>query len=248
MIIKRNIVPSVFTTLNLFFGFLAIINALQGKFVTASWMIILAAVWDTLDGKIARKTHTFSELGIQLDSLSDVVSFGVAPSILILQVFFYKLGIPGIILSFCPLLFGAIRLARFNVSQDGFEKENFSGLPIPAMAVTLSTYVIFNYDLWEGLKFDPLLVPLVLFLCILMVSNVEYETLPKFSFREDKRNTLLLILMLFGFAVIAVFRQKVMFPITFGFVLFYLFRSILQGHKDEDEEEDEEVFDISFPD
>ncbi len=243
MILKRNLVPSVFTTLNLFFGFLAIVNALQGKFVTASWMIILAAIWDALDGKIARITHTYSEFGIQFDSLSDMVSFGAAPSILMFQVFFYKLGVPGIILSFSPLLFGAIRLARFNTTQESFEKENFSGLPIPAMAVTLSTYVIFSYDLWEGLKFDPLLIPLVLFLCVLMVSNVEYETVPKFSFRENKKNSILLALLIIGIAFAVVFRQKTLFPMSFFFVLFYLVRSILHGHK----EDEDEVFDISFP-
>ncbi|MFQ5753407.1 MAG: CDP-diacylglycerol--serine O-phosphatidyltransferase, partial [bacterium] len=240
------IVPSLFTMLNLFFGFFAIVNALQSKFVTASWMIIIAAIWDTIDGKIARKTHAYSEFGIQFDSLADVVSFGVAPSILIHQVFFYKLGAPGIILSFLPLLFGTIRLARFNINLDGFEKENFSGLPIPAMAVTLSTYVIFNYDLWEGLKFELFLIPLVLFLSIIMVSNVEYETVPRFSFRENKKNSILFLIMLLGITVIVIFRERVMFPLTLGFVLYYVFRSILHSHK-EDEDEDE-VFDISLPD
>ena len=245
MIIKRTLVPSVFTTLNLLFGFLAIVSSLQGKVVKASWMIILAAIWDGLDGKIARKTKTCSEFGIQLDSVADVVSFGVAPSILVYQVFFYKIGVAGILLSFLPLMFGAIRLARFNTNQDGFEKENFSGLPIPAMASTLATYVIFNYDLWEGLRFAPLLIPLVLFLSILMVSNVEYEAVPKFSFRGNKKNSVLLIMLLTCIAVAVVFRQKVLFPLSFGFVLYYLFRYIVNSPKQDDEEE-EEVFDVKF--
>lgn len=241
---NRNIVPSIFTMLNLFFGFFAIVNALQGKFVTASWLIIIAAVWDGLDGKIARLTHTYSEFGIQFDSITDVVSFGVAPSMLIYKVFLYKLGAAGVILSFLPLLFGAIRLARFNVNLDGFEKENFSGLPIPAMAATLSAYVIFNYDLWEGLKYAPLLIPLVLFLCYLMVSSVEYQMLPKFSFRENRRNSILLSLLLLGIAAVIVFRQKAMFPLALGFVLFYFFRSILVNNK----EDEDEIFDVSIPD
>ena len=237
MIRKRNIVPSLFTMLNLFFGFFAVINAIKGNFVQASWLIILAAVWDGMDGKIARMTHTYSEFGIQFDSITDVVSFGVAPSVLIYQVFFYQLGAAGVIISFLPLLFGAIRLARFNTTLDGFEKENFSGLPIPAMAVTLSAYVIFNYDLWEGLRFAPALIPLVLLLCILMISNVEYETLPKFSFREDKKNSLILSVLIIGLAVIVVFRAKVLFPMMLGMVLYYLFRSMLHSQKDEDEED-----------
>lgn len=247
MIRKINsVVPSLFTILNLFFGFLAIVHAVQGKFVTASWMIIVAGVWDALDGKIARKTHAHSEFGIQLDSIGDVVSFGVGPSVLIYQVFLYKLGPSGIVLSFLPLLFGAIRLARFNANLEGFEKENFSGLPIPAMAATLSTYVIFNYDIWEGLKFAPLLIPLVIFLCILMVSNVEYETVPRFSFRDSKKNSVHLGLVLLAITVVIVFRQKTMFPMVFGFVLFYFIRSVVHSLKAEDGED--ELFDISIPD
>jgi len=242
----NTVVPSLFTILNLFFGFFAILSAIQGKLVTASWMIILAGVWDALDGKIARKTLSFSEFGLQLDSLADVVSFGVAPATLLYQVFFYKLGAPGILLSFLPLMFGAIRLARFNVTSEALEKESFSGLPTPAMAATLASYVIFNYDVWEGLKYAPALIPLVVFLCILMVSNVEYEAMPKFSFRENKKNSILLLLMLAGVVIVAVFREKIMFPIALGFVLFFFVRSMV--HSLRADEDDEEVFDISIPD
>jgi CDP-diacylglycerol--serine O-phosphatidyltransferase len=244
---KRHIVPSVFTMLNLFFGFFAIVNAMRENFVAASWFIILAAIWDVVDGRIARLTHTYSEFGIEFDSLADVVSFGVAPSVLIYQLFFYKLGPFGIILGFFPLLFGAIRLARFNVNNDSFEKENFTGLPIPATALTLASYVIFNYDLWEGLKFGPLLIPMVLLLSILMVSNVEYDTMPKFSFRVNRRNSIQFLLVLIGVAIMVVFREKVLFPLVFGFVLYYLARSILNYLLHEDEEEDEEeAFDINI--
>lgn len=250
---KRSFFPSLFTMLNLFFGFFSILNALQGKFVTASWMILIAAVWDAIDGKIARKTQTYSDFGIEFDSIADVVSFGAAPSILIYQVFFYKfeafgitLSFFGIVLSFFPLLFGAIRLARFNVSLDSFEKENFSGLPIPAMAVTLSSYVIFNYDLWEGLRFAPVLAPLVVLLSILMVSNVEYETVPKLSFRENKRNSIYLSIMLLGLGVIFLFREKAIFPLIFGFDLSGLVRALL--HHDKEDADEEEIFDISVPD
>lgn len=244
MIHKKSIVPSLFTLLNLFFGFFAIVNAIKGNFVQASWLIVFAAVWDGIDGKVARLTHTYSDFGIQFDSITDVVSFGAAPAVLIYQVFLYKLGAAGVIISFVPLVFGAIRLARFNVNLDSFEKENFSGLPIPAMAVTLSTYVIFNYDLWDGLRFAPALIPLVLLLSILMVSNVEYETLPRFSFREGRKNSVLFVLLIIGIGVIAVFREKVMFPLMLSMVLYYLFRSILHGEK---EEEEDELLDISIP-
>ncbi len=246
MIYKRSLFPSLFTMLNLFFGFFSIVNTVQGKFVTASWMIVIAAVWDALDGKIARKTRAYSEFGIEFDSITDVVSFGAAPSILIYQVFFYKIAAPGVILSFFPLLFGAIRLARFNVNLESFEKGNFSGLPIPVTAVTISSYVIFNYDLWEGLRFAPLLAPLVVLLSILMISNVEYETIPKLSFRENKKNSIHLSIMLLGIVVIILFREKALFPLIFGFVLVGLIRSLL--HHEKEEADEEEIFDVSLPD
>lgn len=246
MIRKRNLFPSLFTMLNLFFGYFAIINALQEKFVTASWMIIIAAVWDAIDGKVARKTNTYSEFGVEFDSIADVVSFGAAPSILIYKVFFYKIGAPGIILAFLPLLFGAIRLARFNVNLNSFEKENYSGLPIPFMAVTLSTYVIFNYDLWEGLRFAPVLAPLVILLSILMVSSVEYDAVPRLSFRENKKNTVQLSMMIICLAITFIFREKVMFPLVFGFVLVGLFRSLFR--QDKEGEDKDEVLDVYFSD
>ncbi len=242
---KRDIVPSLFTMLNLFFGFFAIVNAIKGNFVQASWLIMIAGIWDGIDGKIARTTHTYSEFGIQFDSITDVVSFGAAPSVLIYKCVFDKLGPFGIILSFLPLLLAAIRLARFNTNLGGFEKENFSGLPVPVMAATLATYVIFSYDLWEGIRFAPFLIPLVLFLCYLMVSHVEYEMMPKFSFREGKKNSIQLIIMLLAVAAVVIFRQKATFPMTLGFVLFFWIRSWVHHHE---EEEDEELLDVSIPD
>ncbi len=168
----------------------------------------------------------------------------MAPSVLIYQSVFYKLGPLGIILSFLPLLLAAIRLSKFNANLDGFEKENFTGLPVPVMAATLATYVIFSYDLWEGMRFAPFLIPLVLFLCYLMVSHVEYEMMPKFSFREGKRNSILIIMMLLAIASVVIFRQKATFPIAMGFVLFFWIRSLVHH----EEEEDEELLDVSIPD
>ncbi len=236
---NKSIVPSIFTMLNLFFGFFSMVNAVQGKFVTAAWFILIASVWDALDGKIARFTGTHSEFGEQFDSITDVVSFGVAPSFLIYQVYFYKLGAAGIILSFIPLLLGAIRLARFNVNVEGDEgvKENFSGLPIPAMAGTISTYVMFNYDLWDGLRFGPILIPIVLFLSFLMVSHCEYQAMPKFSLGGSKKNTFLFVLLLLSVGSVIIFQEKSLFPLAFSYVVFYFLRSILSSDKNQDEED-----------
>jgi len=242
---NKRIVPSILTMLNLFFGFFSIISAIEGKFVTASWLIFIAVLWDGLDGKVARFTNTESDFGVEFDSLTDVVSFGVAPGVLIYQVFLHKFGAAGIIAAFFPLLFGAIRLARFNVMTDGSEKSVFSGLPIPVMAGTIASYVIFNYDLWEGLRFAPALFPLVGFLCFLMVSHVEYEALPRFSFKNGTKNTVILMILLTGLATIIILRQKAIFPVVFGFVLSGFLRSVF-FHRDEEEEN--EILDISITD
>jgi CDP-diacylglycerol--serine O-phosphatidyltransferase len=244
MIRKRSIVPSLFTIANIFVGFLAIVNAMEGRLVTASWLIIVAGIFDTLDGKVARFTRTASDFGIEFDSLADIVSFGAAPAILIYQAFFYRMGAPGLALSFLPLLFGGIRLARFNLQVSLEDKEAFIGLPIPAAACTLSAYVIFNYDLWEGLRYPALLVPLVVLVSLLMVSTFEYDTIPKFSFASGRKNTVQVVILLVSLNLILLFRQKALFPLAMSYVLFGMFRSLIgQGR-----EEEEELVDLGLSD
>ena len=134
MKITRAVVPSLFTTLNIFCGFLSILSVAQGHFQTAAWFIILAAIFDSLDGVMARITRSSSQFGVELDSLADVVSFGAAPSFMVYQAHLYTLGNWGIIIAALPVVFGAIRLARFNVQLVGFNKDYFNGLPIPMHA------------------------------------------------------------------------------------------------------------------
>ncbi len=244
MIRKRSIVPSLFTIANIFVGFLAIVNAMEGRLVTTSWLIIVAGIFDVLDGKVARFTHSASEFGIEFDSLADVVSFGVAPSLLIYEAFFEHMGAPGVALSFLPLLFGGIRLARFNIQVSGEDKEAFVGLPIPAAAATLSAYVIFNYDLWEGLRYPALLVPLVVLVSLLMVSPFEYDAMPRFSLGSGRRNTILVVILLVSLSVLVLFRQKALFPLALSYVLFGMLRSLVTPGR----QQDEELVDLSLSD
>ena len=124
---KRVLAPGFLTSMNLFLGFYAIISSSKGDFVTASWLIILAAVFDAFDGKVARATKSMSRFGVEFDSLADAISFGLAPSFLLYQIHLNKMGPAGLIISFFPLIFGTIRLARFNVGVSGPEKINFKG-------------------------------------------------------------------------------------------------------------------------
>ncbi|MEE9186479.1 MAG: CDP-diacylglycerol--serine O-phosphatidyltransferase, partial [Bacteroidota bacterium] len=129
MKITRAVVPSLFTVLNMFCGLMSIIHASRGEYTMAAWLIILAAVFDSLDGIMARITKSSSWFGVQFDSLSDVISFGAAPAFLVYQVYFHTFGGPGIILSSILMIFGGLRLERFNVQVVGHDKEFFKGLP-----------------------------------------------------------------------------------------------------------------------
>lgn len=136
------ILPNLFTTGNLFFGFFAIVKALQGDFFWASGAILLAAVFDVLDGRVARLTGGTSEFGVQYDSLCDLVSFGLAPALLMYHAGLNELGRPGWIICFMFLACGALRLARFNVqSSIGKASGDFTGLPIPMAAAVIACFV-----------------------------------------------------------------------------------------------------------
>ena len=125
--VSRSIVPSFFTVGNMFCGLYSVIAAYGGKLTLATWMILFGAFLDAMDGKIARFTGSASRFGVEYDSLADVITFGFAPSFLVYSVYAAKLGVVGILLSFLPLLFGSIRLARFNIQLKGFDKEYFIG-------------------------------------------------------------------------------------------------------------------------
>jgi CDP-diacylglycerol--serine O-phosphatidyltransferase len=225
----------------MFVGFLAILATTKGQFVTASWLIILAAVFDMLDGKVARYTKSYSDFGVELDSLADVVSFGAAPAFLVYFAQLNDLGAIGTIVSVFPLVFGAIRLARFNVHLSSFEKGNFEGMPIPSQATCLASYMIFCDALWGGPRFLAVVFMLVIFLSVLMVSTVEFESMPKFSLHKGRKNTVLMSLLLLGLAIVAVEPSLTLFPLTLLFILIQLVRAIVRRLR---EEEDDTVADV----
>ncbi len=181
--VTRAVVPSLFTTLNLYCGFLSIVYASEGRIENAAWFIILAGIFDSLDGVMARITRSSSQFGVELDSLADVVSFGAAPSYMIWKASLASLGNVGLLLAAFPLVFGAIRLARFNVQLVGFDKDHFVGLPIPMQAITLCAFMLqfWTPEFGLGDTASAALPVLTASLGLLMVSRVRYETLPKLS-------------------------------------------------------------------
>ncbi len=141
------IIPNLITTGNLFFGFFSIVKCLQGNFAWAASAILLAAVFDMLDGRVARLTGGSSEFGVQYDSLCDLVSFGLAPAFLMYQFGLNELGRIGWVICFLFLACGALRLARFNVqSSIGKAAGDFTGLPIPMAAAVVACYVAFTVE------------------------------------------------------------------------------------------------------
>lgn len=218
--------PNLLTGMNLFFGFWAVIQLVNGNYLTACWFIMIAAVCDGLDGKVARFIKSSSEIGVEMDSLSDVVSFGIAPSILLWVISFNKFGFLGVLLSAFPLLFGVFRLARFNLTAGvGEKKPYYQGLPIPMQAVTLATFIIFNHALWGEVQLEVVLIPLTLFLAFLMVSHVPYESMPKLGLHDIKRKPWKLIFVLILIAVLAVKPTLVFFPI----IILYVLRGVIMA-------------------
>lgn len=175
------ILPNLITTAGLFSGFYSVIASLRGDFLLAAIAIMVANVFDALDGRIARLTKTTSRFGIEYDSLCDLVAFGVAPGILIYRWGLEPWGTFGWLAASLYVTAGALRLARFNVLFDTGEKRYFLGLPIPAAAeVIASTVILYYFFGAEGPTYRHLIVLLMVYaLAGLMVSNVRY-----FSFKE----------------------------------------------------------------
>ncbi len=174
------ILPNVFTSANLFCGFFAIIHAIDGKFETAAWAILIAIVFDTLDGKIARATNTTSRFGIEYDSLADLVSFGLAPGLMIYLWALKPFGRLGWLAAFLFVVCGALRLARFNSQQGTSGNNYFTGLPIPAGAGINATIVLLFAKLNMSVSAFYICILIILYtLSFLMVSSIKYNSFKK---------------------------------------------------------------------
>jgi CDP-diacylglycerol---serine O-phosphatidyltransferase len=187
------VMPSAFTLGNLFFGFWAIVSAFNGNFRWAAWFIVFAGILDMLDGRVARLSGTGTRFGAELDSLVDVISFGVAPALLTYFLDFSSAGRFSWILCYIYVTAVALRLARFNVLSAGKPPTAwFTGMPSPAAGMTLAVYYPFSQTNWYRTVLAYLdlqhegLVVLMLLLAVLMVSNVKYPKFPPIGLRSAK--------------------------------------------------------------
>ncbi|MCM2284739.1 MAG: CDP-diacylglycerol--serine O-phosphatidyltransferase [Desulfobacula sp.] len=241
---KRSIyiLPNLFTSMNLFCGYYSIMASIQFKFLEAAIAILIAAVFDLLDGKIARATHTTSKFGMEYDSLADLISFGLAPALLI---FLWALQTTGRYGWSAALLFtvcGALRLARFNTNTSS--GPDFEGLPIPAAAAMNVSLVLF----FHRLEIDPepyksAILVLMWILSFCMVSSFPYKSLKKVSFFKSlKFNRLVGLILVFIFT--ATEPYILLFIVFLSYVLSGPVSSLLYPHAPKGEEEryiDEEL-------
>lgn len=224
MYISKRFIPSLFTILNAFCGFLSIINSAKGEFDIAALFIVYATLFDAVDGLAARLTNSSSEFGIELDSLSDVISFGAAPSFLIYNIYLKELGDIGIVLSSLIMVFAALRLARFNVQLVGFDKDKFNGLPAPMAAMTIVSYVLFYHNkIFSAAVSETFITALAVALSILMVSRIKYDTLPKPTLNAVKKNPIVFIILLIAIIITAATKGEG----SFSFCLFYIFSGVI---------------------
>jgi len=232
--IPRSVVPSFFTLMNLLSGFMAIIQVYQGYLVYAAWLIVLAAFFDVLDGFMARLTNGSSEFGMELDSLSDVVSFGIAPGFLIYAWLFADstgLGLP--LVAALPALCGAVRLARFNVEAREDSPGFFRGLPIPAQAMMLVSFFLTFYErieMFDVFKqgINVVIIPVIVILSILMVSTVPFDKIPRFK-KGEMRAQRGKIFLFIGYGLTIIFLQEYGLMIVFTvFIIRAIFMSGLR--------------------
>jgi len=177
--LKRGVylLPNLVTTGSLFAGFYGIVATMNGKYDLAAWFIMISAVFDALDGKVARMTGTTSRFGVEYDSLADLVAFGVAPGLLMYSWALKPFGKFGWLAAFLYVVCGALRLARFNVQVNTVESRRFVGLPIPSAAAMVASCVLLFYHLGgSGTIKKVSVVVLIYILAYLMVSNHSYNS------------------------------------------------------------------------
>ena len=208
------LLPNLFTMGNLFCGFFAMISAIKGDYGTAASAIIIANVFDILDGKVARMMKATSRFGMEFDSLADLVSFGVAPALLIFQWSLSSFGRFGWLAAFLFVACGALRLARYNVQAETSEKGTFTGLPIPAAASMAATTVLIADHLGAtGIESNIVLLLLCYGLAFLMVSNVKYPAF-KDSIFQGRAPFVALVMVALVFIVIAAEPQISLFVLA----------------------------------
>jgi len=216
------LIPNFFTSLSVFFGIMSIIASSQGKFEKAFIYIVLSLIADGLDGRVARLTNTTSKFGVEFDSLADIVAFGVAPAMFLFFSIGEHYGRFGALVSGLYVVFGAIRLARFNVTTNENDPRYFIGLPIPTAAVVLGSWLMLHCEYKSGL--DIFILVGALFLGLLMVSNFRYPSFKKIDLNKNVALKVLVVII-----VLASFIYLYPIEAVAGILTLYTFYGVFRG-------------------
>ena len=223
------ILPNLFTTGSLFAGFYSMVSTMNGDYRTAAIWVLVASIFDGLDGKVARLTGTSSKFGVEYDSLADVVAFGVTPGLLMYSWALRPFGRLGWLAAFLFVVCGALRLARFNVQVTTVESKRFVGLPIPAAASMVSATVLLFYHFGWPSSYKKLAILILIYcLAFLMVSNIKYYSFkdPSFIKRQPFAVLVMAVLLLIVIAaepVIMLFVIFICYTLSgpLGFIMSY---------------------------
>lgn len=212
------VLPNLLTTANMFFGFFAIIYSINSNFIWASYAIVFGALFDLLDGRVARLTNSTSEFGAEYDSLCDLVSFGMAPGLLLFLWALEPFGRVGWLAAFFYVACCALRLARFNVQKDVVEKSFFQGLPTPMGAGIVASSVLAFEDMGLDASKSWGLLSMTFLLGFTMVSNFRYRSFKDLDLKQRLPFTYLVI-GVFIFALIAIRPEVMLFVLFLGYAL-----------------------------
>lgn len=225
------ILPNFLTICSLFLGFYAIISAIKGDFEYSAWAIMGATVFDALDGWVARLTHTNTKFGIEFDSLSDLIAFGMAPAILIYMWSLKSFGRIGWLGAFLFVVCGALRLARYNVQMGSSEAKYFTGLPIPGAAIVIASLVVFYHELWGNLADKNIFILFFTYmLAFLMVSTIKYHGIKEVDLRRRKPFGLLVTIVL-ALVIIVIHPPVMLFIFSVVYVLWGLIEGLITYQK-----------------
>ncbi len=232
---RRRFIPNSLTIFNMFLGFMSIISSMNGDYFWAAWFIIFGGIFDGFDGKIARALDSTSDFGIQFDSLADIITFCLAPSVFVYMVWAEPLGqLVGGFYAFMPLMLGSIRLAKFNLEANDDQKNQFTGIPTPLMALTVVGIWLFFNQVYEYpmLIWTPkhpagdgrIVLPFVMIISSLMLSKIPFAKSPKMSLKGSAKEKWSFISALLMMALVFISKGFLLFPIALVLITISLFK------------------------
>lgn len=227
--INKRFIPNIFTILNMYLGFSAIILLIGGNPVRAAWFVFFAAILDAFDGKLARMLGIESTFGTEFDSFADTISFCTTSAILIYTTWLSGVH-PGIaiLISFLPIMFGTIRLAKFNIETPG---SAYTGLTTPLYANLLFGYILFSNALFGNVGDPKISIFLVVTMGLLMISRVEFGKVPYLSFKKGRMNNLRLLVAALFILSIILFSGSTIFPVFLIYILWNVVTYIVRLEK-----------------